>query len=101
MNYSTIRDNYSNGPVGDYLKQNITPEAADCYINDRMARALTPGAIAELFGVRIPAVSKHLANNYEEGELDREATVSKMETVQDDAVIIPFWSLPHLEVVSL
>jgi len=45
---------------------------------------LTQGAMAELFGVKIPAVSKHLTNIYEEGELSREATVSKMETVQDE-----------------
>ncbi len=27
MNYSTIRDNHTNGTVGDFLKENITPEA--------------------------------------------------------------------------
>ena len=47
---------------------------------------LTQGAMAELFGVKIPAVSKHLTNIYEEGELSREATVSKMETVQDEGI---------------
>ncbi|HRW25080.1 MAG TPA: virulence RhuM family protein [Spirochaetia bacterium] len=45
---------------------------------------LTQTAMAELFGVNIPAISKHLANIYEEGELNREATVSKMETVQTE-----------------
>ncbi len=45
---------------------------------------LTQGAMAELFGVKIPAVSKHLTNIYEDGELRREATVSKMETVQEE-----------------
>jgi len=45
---------------------------------------LTQGAMAELFDVKVPTVSKHLANIYEEGELSREATVSKMETVQDE-----------------
>ena len=38
--------------------------------------------IAELFDVNIPAISKHLNNIYDERELKREATVSKMETVQ-------------------
>jgi hypothetical protein len=38
--------------------------------------------IAELFGVQTPGISKHLKNIYESGELSREATVSKMETVQ-------------------
>jgi len=45
---------------------------------------LTQTAMAELFGVNVPAISKHLANIYEEGELNREATVSKMETVQNE-----------------
>jgi hypothetical protein len=39
-------------------------------------------AIAELFGVGKAAVSKHLKNIFESGELDPEATVSKMETVR-------------------
>lgn len=38
--------------------------------------------IAELFGVQIPGVSKHLKNIFESGELDRGATVSNVETVQ-------------------
>ncbi len=40
--------------------------------------------MAELFGVEVPAVSKHLANIYESGELDQEATVSILETVQQE-----------------
>jgi hypothetical protein len=40
--------------------------------------------MAELFGVNVPAISKHLSNIYEEGELSREVTVSKMETVQNE-----------------
>ena len=37
--------------------------------------------IAQLFGVQKAAISKHLKNIYATGELKREATVSKMETV--------------------
>lgn len=40
--------------------------------------------MAELFGVNIPAISKHLNNIYEEGELSREATISILETVQQE-----------------
>ena len=40
--------------------------------------------IAELFGVQKAAVSKHLKNIFATGELRREATVSKMETVQKE-----------------
>ncbi|MCD8376774.1 MAG: virulence RhuM family protein [Oscillospiraceae bacterium] len=43
---------------------------------------LTQKAMAELFSVEVPAISKHLSNIYEEGELVRERTVSKMESVQ-------------------
>lgn len=45
---------------------------------------LTQKAMAELFGINIPAVSKHLQNIYDEGELRKDATVSKMETVQTE-----------------
>ena len=36
-------------------------------------------AMAQLFGVGIPAISKHLKNIFEEGELQKEVVVSKME----------------------
>ena len=45
---------------------------------------LTQKAMADLFGVQVPAINKHLANIYEEGELNQEATVSKMEIVQTE-----------------
>jgi len=43
---------------------------------------LTQKAMAELFDVQVPAISKHLNNIFESGELSPKATVSKMETVQ-------------------
>ena len=43
---------------------------------------LTQKAMAELFDVEVPAISKHLANIYSDGELQAEATISKMEIVQ-------------------
>jgi hypothetical protein len=43
---------------------------------------MTQKAIAELFDVQIPAITKHLKNIYDEEELNREATVSKKEIVQ-------------------
>ena len=45
---------------------------------------LTQLKIAELFGVQKAAISKHLKNIYSTGELRHEATVSKMETVQNE-----------------
>lgn len=45
---------------------------------------LTQKAIAALFGVQVPAISKHLDNIYETRELSREATISILETVQTE-----------------
>lgn len=42
---------------------------------------LTQKVMAELFGVKVPAISKHLTNIYAEGELTSSTTISKMETV--------------------
>lgn len=42
---------------------------------------LTQKAMALLFGVNVPAISKHLQNIYDSGELNKNATISKMETV--------------------
>ena len=41
----------------------------------------TQKAMAQLFGGGVPAISKHLGHIFEEGELDRTTTVSKMEIV--------------------
>ncbi|MGQ0793886.1 MAG: virulence RhuM family protein [Deltaproteobacteria bacterium] len=45
---------------------------------------LSQKRIAELFGVEVPAVSKHLANIFESGELVQDATVSILEIVQQE-----------------
>ncbi|SDG38618.1 Uncharacterized conserved protein [Methanolobus vulcani] len=45
---------------------------------------LTQKAMAGLFGVKVPAISKHLANIYETGELVKESTISILETVQTE-----------------
>ena len=42
---------------------------------------LTQKQMAELFGVKTPAINKHLNNIYNEGELDKNATVSILEIV--------------------
>ncbi len=47
----------------------------------------TQKAMAHLFGVGVPAISKHLKNIFEEGELQKEVVVSKMEiTTQHGAI---------------
>ena len=44
----------------------------------------TQKAMAQLFGVGVPAVSKHLKNIFEEGELMADSVISKMETTATD-----------------
>jgi len=41
----------------------------------------TQKAMAQLFGMGVPAISKHLTHIFDEGELDKDTTVSKMEIV--------------------
>jgi len=40
--------------------------------------------IADLFGVGVPAISKHLSKIYESGELERTATISILETLRQE-----------------
>ena len=44
----------------------------------------TQKAMAQLFGVGVPAISKHLKNIFEEGELVADSVISKMETTASD-----------------
>lgn len=58
----------------------------------------TQKVMATLFDVGVPAVNKHLGNIFNEGELMREATISKMEIVQKEGVrevkrLMEFYSL--------
>lgn len=45
---------------------------------------MTQKAIAELFDVNVPAISKHIKNIFDDGELSSEATVSILEIVQKE-----------------
>ena len=45
---------------------------------------LSQKSIAHLFGVQVPAISKHLKNIFESGELEKESTISILETVQEE-----------------
>lgn len=49
---------------------------------------LTQKRMAELFGVGVAVISKHLENIYESGELQREATLSILETVQQEGACL-------------
>jgi hypothetical protein len=45
---------------------------------------LTQKALSGLFNVKVPAVSKHLKNIFESGELDEDSVVSILETTAAD-----------------
>ena len=53
---------------------------------------LTQKSMSELFGVGVPAISKHLRNVFESGELDEEVVVSILEITTAHGAI---WGLPH------
>lgn len=52
------------------------------YLNDTFW--LTQKLIAKLFGVEVPAISKHLKNIFDSAELIENSVVSKMETTATD-----------------
>ncbi len=66
----------------------------------------TQKAMAQLFGVGVPAVSKHLKNIFTEGELNPDTTISKMETVVNRGIrgevqeLIDFYSLDAIIAVG-
>jgi len=48
---------------------------------------LTQKAMSELFDVGVPAISKHLKNIFEEGELEEEVVISILETTSEHGAI--------------
>ena len=63
---------------------------------------LTQAAMAELFGVQKAAISKHLKNIFEAGELQENSVVSKMETTAADGknYLTAFYSLDAIIAVG-
>lgn len=55
----------------------------DVYFKDETVW-LTQKALAGLFGVKIPAINKHLKNIFETGELDKDSVISILETTAAD-----------------
>jgi len=51
---------------------------------DKETAWLTQKEMAMVFGTKVPAISKHVKNVYEEKELDKKTTISKTETVQKE-----------------
>ena len=50
----------------------------------------TQKTMAELFNVNVPAISKHLKNIFEEGELKKNSVISKMEITASDGKKIQY-----------
>ena len=46
----------------------------------------TQKGMAQIFGVEVPAISKHLKNIFDSRELDEKAVVSKMEITADTRI---------------
>lgn len=62
---------------------------------------LTQKLMAELFGVNVPAISKHLKNIFEEGELDQNVVVSKMEIATNHGAIAGKTQLQQVTLYNL
>lgn len=62
----------------------------------------TQKAMAQLFGVGVPTISKHLKNIFEEGELQMDSVISKMETTAADNkdYLTAFYSLDAIIAVG-
>ena len=62
----------------------------------------TQKALAQLFDVGVPAISKHLKNIFEEGELPESSVVSKMEITASDGkdYLTSFYSLDAIIAVG-
>ncbi|MCL4432729.1 MAG: virulence RhuM family protein [Epsilonproteobacteria bacterium] len=65
------------------FKINSSKVSIDVFFHDETLW-LTQKQLAELFEVNVPAVSKHLKNIFETGELDENTVVSKMEITATD-----------------
>jgi hypothetical protein len=66
---------------------------------------LTQKAMSELFGVKVPAISKHLNNIFDANELNRLSTISILETVQNEGTrevkrVIEFYRLEAILAVG-
>jgi hypothetical protein len=64
-----------------------TSQSGDVHIDVQLRDEtlwLTQKAIAELFGVKVPAINKHLKHIFESGELEENSVISILETTASD-----------------
>ncbi len=65
----------------------------DVFVQDETVW-LTQKAMADLFGVQIPAINKHLKNIFDTGELVQNSVISILETTADDGKNYGFFLNP-------
>lgn len=63
--------------------------------DDRETIWVTQKSMSEIFDVNVPAISKHLSNIFEQGELNESSVVSKLETTASDGkkYMVSFYNL--------
>lgn len=79
---SSMEANFQKGEIIIYTSDDGTVSLDTKLENDTIQ--LTQKQMAELFGVKTPAINKHLNNIYQEQELDKDATISILEIVQKE-----------------
>lgn len=77
-----LKPTRDHGEVVLYQTQDGTVKVECLFADDNLW--LIQGALAELFGVQVPAVRKHLKNIFESGELVESAVLSILETTASD-----------------
>lgn len=80
MNKLSIRDELTDFLLYTAPEGNIKVEVI---LNDETVW-LSQKSIAQLFGVQVPAISNHLKNIFKSGELEKESTISILETIQQE-----------------
>jgi hypothetical protein len=74
--------------IGGQRRLYTAPDCAvkvDVFVKDETVW-LTQEALADLFEVKVPAITQHLKNTFDSGELTRVTTVSKTGTVRTEGV---------------
>ena len=77
-----MENQFQKGEIVIYTSEDGSISLDTKLVNDTIW--LTQKQMAELFGVKTPAINKHLNNIYNEGELDKISTVSILEIVQKE-----------------
>ena len=80
-----MEQNYQKGEIVIYTSEDGTV-SLDTKLEDETIW-LTQKQMAELFGVKTPAISKHLKNIFNEGELKEEVVISILETTTKHGAI--------------